>query len=236
MGFLIQNSGYLDICVIKSTCFGLNDNLVIKSTLVPKNNFADQCRLFMSISTTNDSSIESLPVKLNRIDRFSMENNSQELSFEEILKSHRAAISRVVTSYEAIKSLQEELYQEISMAIWKALPKFDNQSSLKTYILSIAHRRAISHVAKYAREPRQIQLDEQNIKTEQCPSEQFEKQQRINKMLLAMRKLPMVERQLVALALEGVSYKEIALILGITTNLVGVKLGRAKHKLKLFMT
>jgi RNA polymerase sigma-70 factor, ECF subfamily len=155
--------------------------------------------------------------------------------FQETLAQHNPAIMRVVTSYERIKALQEELYQEISVALWKSLAKFDNQSSLKTYILSIAHKRSISHVAKYAKEPRSTEIVEYELPQHDCPSSELAAQQRISKLLNGLNQLSLVERQLVTLALEGVSYLEIAEILGMTTNLVGVKLNRAKAKLKTIM-
>ncbi len=155
--------------------------------------------------------------------------------FQETLAEHSPAIMRVVTSYERIKALQEELYQEISVALWKSLAKFDNQSSLKTYILSIAHKRAISHVAKYAKEPRSTEIAEYDLPQHDCPSSQLAAQQRISKLVNGLNQLSLVERQLVTLALEGVSYIDIAEILGMTTNLVGVKLNRAKAKLKTIM-
>lgn len=167
---------------------------------------------------------------------FFMKKKAYEKYFEETLECHNAAISRVVSSYEMIKALQEELYQEISVALWKGLAKFDHKSSLKTYVLSIAHKRAISHVAKYAREPRSSDINEIELPIDHCPSEQLAQSQRMNKLIFALCQLPMPERQLVTLALEGVSYKDIAEILGITTNLVGVKLNRAKTKLKNLMT
>ena len=152
--------------------------------------------------------------------------------FEEVLVKYHPAIARVVSSYEVIKSLQEELYQEISFALWKALPSFDGNSSLKTYVLSIAHKRSISHVAKYAKEPRKTELNQEDVPFSNCPSEELSDSQKQNKLIKAIHQLPMLERQLVALSLEGVSYKEIADILGISSNLVGVKLLRTKAKLK----
>jgi RNA polymerase sigma-70 factor, ECF subfamily len=156
--------------------------------------------------------------------------------FEDALAEHHSAIGRVVSSYERVRALQEELYQEISVALWKALANFDHRSSLKTYILGIAHKRAISHVAKYAREPYTSDIETMEIKGNACPSEQLAQSQRMNRLLASLHQLSMMDRQLVALALEGVKYKDIAEILGITTNLVGVKLNRAKHKLKELMT
>ena len=188
------------------------------------------------MSETIDNPLLSYP--LNITETMSRQEKDQyESYFEETLTEFHPAIARVVSSYEVIKALQEELYQEISVALWKSLANFDHQSSLKTYILSIAHKRAISHVAKYAKEPRKQDIDnvELELVLKDCPSEQLAKSQRMNKLLAAMRRLPVFDRQLIALALEGISYKDIGEILGITTNLVGVKLNRSKAKLKTLM-
>jgi len=155
-----------------------------------------------------------------------------EIYFRKTLTEYGSAIARVISSYEMIKALQEELYQEISIALWKALAKFDNQSSLKTYVLSIAHKRSISHVAKYAKEPRTSDIANFELHGRDSPTEKMQQTQGINNLLRAIAQLSLMDRQLVTLALEGVSYKEIAVILGISTNLVGVKLNRAKSKLR----
>nr|WP_256435656.1 sigma-70 family RNA polymerase sigma factor [Aliikangiella sp. G2MR2-5] len=159
-----------------------------------------------------------------------------EAYFEEVLEAHRGMLARVVSSYEAKKPLQEELFQEISMALWRALPKFDRQSSIKTYILSIAHKRAVSHVAKHVKEPISIELEENSVPVHQCPSEKLTSEQRVEGLMRALHSLPMVDRQLVTLALEGVSYKDIAEVLGISGSNVGVKLNRAKQKLNEIMS
>ena len=183
------------------------------------------------MSTTIDNTLMSYPsYTIKKMSR--EERNQYELYFEETLTEFHPAIARVVSSYEVIKALQEELYQEISVALWKSLSRFDHQSSLKTYVLSIAHKRAISHVAKHAKEPRKQDVDKVELVFKNCPSDQLVKSQRMSKLLSAMHQLPVFERQLIALALEGLSYKDIGKILGITTNLVGVKLNRSKIKLK----
>ena len=46
-----------------------------------------------------------------------------------------------------------------------------------------------------------------------------------------MRELPLGQRQLVTLALEGLSYAEMAEVLDISSNLVGVRLNRARKAL-----
>ena len=156
--------------------------------------------------------------------------------FAETLSDHHAMISRVVASYERVAARREELYQEIAVALWRALARFDHKSSLRTYILSIAHKRSISHVARDARLPVAVPLDETEIggghsAAHSCPSDLLSRQQRAKSLFDALGDMSMGDRQIVTLALEGLSYKDIGEILGLTVNHVGVKLQRAKAKL-----
>ncbi len=160
-----------------------------------------------------------------------LDKRAYESYFEETLTEHHSMISRVVSSYERNRSLQEELYQEISVALWKALVNFENQSSIKTYILSICHKRAVSHVAKHVKEPYSVDIHDIEVSGESCPSEKMSKSQRMERLVAAIRQLSMSDRQLVTLALEGISYKDMAEILGISVTNVGAKLNRAKQKL-----
>ena len=155
--------------------------------------------------------------------------------FETTLSEHHGMIARVVSSYERNKALQEELYQEISVALWRALGKFDQRASIKTYILSIAHKRAVSHVAKYVKEPSSVDINEFEQVGSDCPSESMTTDRKMSLLMEQIRLLPLLDRQLVTLALEGLSYKEIAEILGITVSNVGAKLNRAKTKLNRMM-
>ena len=158
--------------------------------------------------------------------------SEQERLFNEAWQAYKPAIARVVQSYEAIPALQEELQQDIAFAVWRSLPRFNHQSALKTYILSIAHNRAISHVAKHVREGKTTSSDDVVLTGDTCPSGRIEADRKQTRLMAGMQQLPIAQRQILALALEGLSYDEIAEILGITINNVGVRLNRAKKALK----
>ncbi|NVJ60439.1 MAG: sigma-70 family RNA polymerase sigma factor [Gammaproteobacteria bacterium] len=157
---------------------------------------------------------------------------NQDRIFNSAWQEYKAAIARVVKSYEAIPALQEELQQDIAFAVWRSLPNFNQKSSLKTYILSIAHNRAISHVAKYAREGVSLSSEDIVLAGDNSPVRDFETGQKHSRLLSGLQKLPIGQRQILGLALEGLSYDEIAEALGITVNNVGVRLNRAKSALK----
>jgi RNA polymerase sigma-70 factor (ECF subfamily) len=51
----------------------------------------------------------------------------------------------------------------------------------------------------------------------------------------AVRRLPLIQRQVIVLALEDMDYQEIAAVLGISEVNVGVRLNRARTALKKLM-
>lgn len=156
-------------------------------------------------------------------------------SFEQVLKDYGPLLSRVASSYEANDALRQELLQEIALAVWQGLARFENKSSVKTYILKIAHNRAISHVASHARAPQSESFDDSSNYARDhtdTPEQNYASEQSAQVMLAAVRELPILSRQVVTLSLEGLSYAEISDVCGMTTSHVGVVLKRMKEKLR----
>jgi RNA polymerase sigma-70 factor (ECF subfamily) len=65
---------------------------------------------------------------------------------ESIWSDFGASLGRLASSYESNAQGREDLLQEIRLAIWVALPRFRNESSMRTFVFRIAHNRALSHV------------------------------------------------------------------------------------------
>lgn len=156
------------------------------------------------------------------------------MKFDQVLAEYGPLLSRVANSYEANHALQQELLQEIAVAVWQGLARFQGNSSLKTYILKIAHNRAVSHVATSVK---QIKGDDgEALETisadyEHNPDVAMEQSQKMSRLLEAVRQLGLPARQVVTLSLEGLSYEEIAEVCGLSTSNVGVILNRAKQSL-----
>ena len=154
--------------------------------------------------------------------------------YSQVLKEHAALLGRVAATYEANFHLRQELLQEISLAVWQALEKFKGESSVKTYVLRVAHNKAITHVAYHAKQPRNDSYCE--VETPQ-PSHhtstdvQIAQQQQIQTMLNEIRKMPIQTRQVVTMSMEGLSYSEIADACGISSTNAGVILNRARKTL-----
>jgi len=140
-------------------------------------------------------------------------------------------IARIAASHEARPHLAEELVQEIWFAVWRALPAFRGDSSLRTFVARIAANRAATHVAKAVRTPKSEDAHEALVAPGDDPEAAALARDRNARLLMALRGLPLVSRQAVTLTLEGFGPSEIAASLGISANAVSIRLARAKEHL-----
>lgn len=140
-------------------------------------------------------------------------------------------MARIVSTYERRPALAEELVQETFTALWKALPSFRGESSLKTFTARIAHNVCVSHVRKESRGQMQ-DLDETLPDDRDSPEQQADRSSQRRRLLAAVRDLPLGQRQVVTLHLEGFADAEIGEALGLSTGNVAVRLTRARATLK----
>lgn len=151
--------------------------------------------------------------------------------FDAVIRQYGGLLSRVASTYEANEAIRQELVQEIALAVWQGLARFAGHSSLKTYVLKIAHNRAVSHVAGQVRRRNEVAMaegfDPMAIAAD-SPDVAFDQQQKLSTLLRVVRELPLQSRQVLTLSLEGLSYDDIADVCGLTRNHVGVLLNRAK--------
>jgi RNA polymerase sigma factor (sigma-70 family) len=151
--------------------------------------------------------------------------------FQRLLAANGPALLRLASSYARNRSDRDDLFQEISMAIWKALPRFRGDSSERTFIFRIAHNRGISHIAKQKSYTSGDEPDE-IVDPKPDPETSFKSEQRYERLLQAIRRLPLQYRTVVTLMLEGMSYAEIAEVAGLSESNVGVRLNRARDMLR----
>lgn len=149
-------------------------------------------------------------------------------SFLKMVDKNQGIIHKVCKMYRDTREDQEDLFQEIILQLWKAYPKFRNESKVSTWMYRIALNTAIATFRKnkIALEFKEsIPIDDHSTQTKE-PSENEER------LFEAIRALNKAERAFIALYLEDYSHREIAEIMGITENYVGVKISRIKEKIK----
>jgi RNA polymerase sigma-70 factor (ECF subfamily) len=152
--------------------------------------------------------------------------------FSRLLEINHAPLTRLAASYAANRSDRDDLLQEIAIALWRALPGFRGECSERTFLFRIAHNRCITHLSK-RRDT--VSLDDLGLDPEdtEASSEKIvaDEQQR-RRFVQALRALPVIHREVLVLFLEGMDYGEIAAVVGISESNVGVRLNRARQKLK----
>jgi RNA polymerase sigma-70 factor (ECF subfamily) len=155
------------------------------------------------------------------------------MDFEECLRSHGPALWRVIGTYAPAGAERDDLAQEVLLAVWKALPRFRGESSARTFVLRIAHNRCLSAAWQRARRPTGSDGELIRLRDPRPPvDEELSRQQRTERLLWHVRTLPLGQRQVLTLALEGLSHGEIAEVVGITPENVAVRLGRAREALR----
>lgn len=143
---------------------------------------------------------------------------------------------RLVRSVERNEAAQDDLFQDIALALWRALPKFRGEASLRTFVLRIAHNRAASHVARAAARGRFL-LDTSDTRDDlhpgvESPEREVIAEQKRARLEQALRRLSWSLRQPVLLRLEDMSHQDIAAVLGISENAVAIRLSRARNRLQ----
>jgi RNA polymerase sigma-70 factor (ECF subfamily) len=153
--------------------------------------------------------------------------------FETLLAKFGPQIDRMLRAYERRDDLRDELRQEVALAIWRAIPAFRGDSSLRTLIARIVHNTGVSHIRKAVRGTPTEPLDPELpiVAPDPQPEELLVEADRTQRLGHAIRSLPLGQRQVVVLFLEEFDYAEIASTLGITEGAVAVRLNRAKTRL-----
>ena len=149
-----------------------------------------------------------------------------------LFEENGPALLRLAAAYTNTTGDRDDLFQDIACAIWQALAAFRGDSSVRTYLFRIAHNRGVAYLANKKSIPT---VDEEELRLPDPmpnPERRLEIEEQRKNLLAAVRRLPIVYRHVITLALEGLTYPEIAEILGVTEANVGIRLNRARKALR----
>jgi RNA polymerase sigma-70 factor (ECF subfamily) len=164
-----------------------------------------------------------------------MTDPTREQRFLTLLNANLGALGRLASSYAGSTGERDDLMQEIALALWQALPRFRGESSERTFLFRIAHNHCINHIVR-RRPTESLQHLELDPEDESRPIEAvLGAVQESEQLVAAVRRLPLIQREVVVLALEDMDYAEIAAVLGISESNVGVRLNRARATLRKLM-
>ena len=143
------------------------------------------------------------------------------------------SLDRLAAAYEGDPAERDDLLQDISFALWRALPAFRGECSERTFVYRVAHNRGLTHRAR-----RRLRVTEPLESVEVMADPRPDPEQVTirnltrDRLQAAVRRLPEGARQVVTLSLSGLGAAEIGDVLGITENNAAVRLSRARRALK----
>lgn len=167
-----------------------------------------------------------------------MLDENLESLFKSWLTEYRGAVLKVARAYTFTSEDCQDLVQEILLQVWQSLPQFQGRASPSTWFYRVALNTALGWNRKERRRRLRQQpiLDMENLPVAGLDSAQQAVQcEVVERLSVAVRQLPATDAALVLLFLDGLSYRQMAEVLGISESNVGVKLSRAKNALSKLM-
>lgn len=158
----------------------------------------------------------------------------REARLTRLLEQHEPALRRLANFYEADRSRRDDLFQEILLGLWQAIPQFRGASSERTWLYRIAHNIAISAMDSRRRRERSevpIAGTLEYPSAVEHPDHELIVREKREAMLTAIRELPAIDRQVVVLHLEGLSYEEIEQVSGLSQSAIATRLSRIRARL-----
>jgi RNA polymerase sigma-70 factor (ECF subfamily) len=154
-----------------------------------------------------------------------------EQSFVQQLKDNQNIIHKICRLYTDCEDSHKDLFQEVTIQLWKAFPKFRGDSKFSTWAYRVALNTAITLYRKNKRTIATVEYEGRQhfIKDVEY---NYEEEEQIKLMYKAVYQLNDIEKALVFMYLEDKDYREIAETLGISEVNARVKMNRIKGKLK----
>jgi RNA polymerase sigma-70 factor (ECF subfamily) len=172
------------------------------------------------------------PVRFPAAERLSLTvttDQDQTRRFVQLLAEFERPMQRLCSAYASRATDRDDLFQEIFLAVWRALPGFRGDASVRTWVYRIAHNVALTW---QARQRRRDAVESPLSPLNEDAGAGAEIDLRRLELKRAIARMPPGDRMLVLLWLEGLSAAEIEDVTGIRAATVAVRLSRIRRALQ----
>ena len=152
----------------------------------------------------------------------------QEELFAQLVREHKSTIYTVCYMFSHDEDEVNDLFQETLINMWKGIGSFREESKVSTWIYRVALNTCLLQERKKKKEVKKVPLSMEVNFYEDNDANSTQ----VRQLHQRIGRLGLVDRALVMMWLEGMSYDEIGAVMGISPQNVGVKLFRIKEQLK----
>ncbi len=158
-------------------------------------------------------------------------NKELEHKFVSELENNQNIVHKVCSLYTHDRDSHNDLFQEITIQLWKAYPKFRGESKFSTWMYRVALNTAIT---LYRKSKKRVNTQDYESVIFKIKAEEYDatEENQLKLMYEAIKQLGDIDKALVFLYLEDKDYSEISETLGITEVNARVKMNRVKKKLR----
>ena len=158
-----------------------------------------------------------------------MKESEQRQIFNEWLDGYRALLFKIIRAYAFNEDDRNDLFQEISLQMYRSIPNFKGTSTVSTWLYRIALNTAIKWSTKEKKHS--DGHDEVGNMLNVLVAGDEPKDDRVAWLYDQIKQLNQIDRSLTLLLLDGYSYKEMSAMMGISESNIGVKIHRIKKYL-----
>ena len=158
--------------------------------------------------------------------------STKEIEFVTLVQEHQNLIHKICRLYTNSDAEHKDLFQEITIQLWKAYPKFRGDSKFSTWMYRVGINTAISLYRKSKLRIQSYSFDDVSYKIPQTETYDDTQDQQLKSIYAALKQFNDIDKAVIFLYLEDKSYKEISEMIGITEVNARVKMKRIKKKLK----
>ena len=163
-----------------------------------------------------------------------MTAQEQETIFRRWLEAHLGLMLKVVRGCAAAPPDQDDLFQDVLLNVWSSIRAFRGEAKETTWIYRVAFNTALAwRRGERRRREGHAMFLKFDVSPRMQPShvDALPEQEIVEQLYAAIRQLPKVDASLALMHLDGLSYSEMAEVLGISENYIGVKLNRIRKQL-----
>jgi RNA polymerase sigma factor (sigma-70 family) len=156
--------------------------------------------------------------------------NEQQRRFFDWTRNHSAIVHHVVNGFAAGDD-RNDLLQEVLLAVWKSIPAFRGQAKPTSYLYRVCHNAALLWTRTEKNYRKRVDQFGALASNDSAPYTDPLAEERLAKLYSSIRQLKPLDRSLILMSLDGLSYREMAEVLGLSESNVGVKISRIKNQL-----